>query len=137
MCVVQCLGALERDLHDLVHRQQAVLLGERLESLAAVYVLHDYIAGLAFDARVENIDDVRMSQGAGGVGLVEEQLPVTCTGLRIGQQFRKSHLDGHGTIAIGIMAEVDDAHAATVDLANDLVFTQAFRNLVHYASSTG
>jgi hypothetical protein len=71
--VIERLRAFEDDLDDLVHAQQILVLGVRLER-AAFDVFHDKVAALIIRNGIEDGTDVRVRQFAGERGLGQEQL---------------------------------------------------------------
>ena len=137
MGVIQSLGALEDNLDHLLHRQQAFPLAIGLEGVATFDVLHDDVTALAVDAGVVNANDIGMGQQAGGVGFVEKHLAIMGARILVLELFSMSDLDRHRSVDVGVMAEVDRAHAAAADLLQDLVLSQLVRHCCgHVATLT-
>ncbi len=125
--VVERLCALEDELGDFRHRQQAFGLAIRVEGRGAVDELHDQVRCIVLLTRVENPDDVRMVERPGRVGLVEEHLARQPGGVLFHVRPQAADLDGHVPVMEEVVADVDHAHAATAGGADDGIFSDFLR----------
>ena len=80
-------------------------------------MLHDDEIAAAVRGDVVDDDDVRVAEGRGGLGLLDEALPAVGVGHLVGGQ----DLDGDGPVEVGVLGLVDGAHAALADLFEDPV----------------
>ncbi len=113
----QATQYLGHQIHSQGHRQQQTLLQQHGERLA-VEQLHDHEQqSVGCAAQVEHIDDVRMTDGAGGSRLAFE------AGGQVGivAQFLAQRFDGHSAFKRDVQPLVDHPHGASADLAGDLV----------------
>jgi hypothetical protein len=109
-------GDLAGDLRRLLRREVAVGaqdVGQR----APVDVLHgDEVRGGVL-APIEDVDDVRVVEVGGRLGLAAEALDEVGVDGELGEQ----HLDRHLTVEQAVVAQEDLGHAATPDALDQLV----------------
>ena len=86
-----------------------------------VDVLHHDVMDVAFVVDVVGADDVRVVELGNGAGFETEPLQVR----RIVHAVRRQHFDRHAPLHELVLGQVDAAHAALADLAEQLVFAEA------------
>jgi len=103
MRVVQRLGALEHDLHDIVEPQQIIGAAVGGQSTRAMHVLGDDVAAAVFLAGIVDRQDVRMLQHADHVRFGQKHLARNLVALLIIARLDMVDLDGDVTSVIGIV----------------------------------
>ena len=79
-------------------------------------------------------DDVRVAEGRGGLGLLDE----AASALGVGDLAGRQDLDGDGPVEVGVDGLVDGAHAAFADLFGDPVMKDRLSDqagIVHFSHS--
>lgn len=79
----------------------------------------DEADALRFDD-VENRGDVRVIEGGGGAGLLDE----SSLALGVDNELRRENFDSDLTLKLGVERFVDDAHTAATDLFEYLVVSE-------------
>ncbi len=103
-----------------VERPARQLLGQR----AAFDEIHREEMLAVHLSRFVDADDVRMSQAASGAGLGVEAADV----VRGSEPARQNHLERDGAIEVGLMGPIDNAHSASADFFEQLVFAERLRS---------
>lgn len=104
---------------------QAFQLVQHLVEAQARDELHDVVVQAAFFADPEHRNDVGVVQSGGCLRLALEPLLVP----DVEEELLGQHLEGHMSAKRDLFSLVDDAHAATADLAQDAVIAEPFRVL--------
>ena len=113
---------LRHQLGGLVPREAAALLEHLLERASGA-VLHDVVVVAIRDSDVVDGDDVGVLDARGESGLAPESLDR----LAIRQRAAEEDLDREQALESGSAPEVDDAHGASAELAQDLVGAERAR----------
>ncbi len=88
------------------------------------HVLHHDVIDTGRLAGIVNGDDAGMIQGAGGLGLMDEALPVFAIGAFVGGQ----DLDGDGAVELRVEGLVDDPHPALAELGFNPIAVERVTN---------
>ncbi len=123
--VIEGLGGMGDDLRDPVPRER-LFLADQLLQVLSLDVLHGDEGGLVLLAHVVHGDDVRVVEGAGGLGFAEEPLAELAL-LEVVLRGRADRLERDEAADHRVLSEVDDAHRALAQLADDLVPAESFR----------
>ena len=119
--IIERFSTLKSDFHDFVDGEQVIGTTERLERLSALDVFHHDVTDFAVYPGIKDADDVRMGQAPRSMRFVEEHFAIALSGFFIAELFGMRHLDRDWAVKIWVVAQVNDAHAAAVDLADDSV----------------
>ena len=104
-------GILERRGH-----RQRPCRDERVEP-GAVHQLHRDERRAAVLVDLVDRDDVRVVEGGGGAGFLDE----AAVAIGIGRRFGRQHLDRHRSPEPRVVRGIDDAHPAAADLGVDAI----------------
>ena len=130
MGVFQAFGGLADVIGDGVEIHRAVVVDDRLQ-IAPFDVLHHQVMDVAFVIDVVRADDIFVIQPGGGLGLALESGEIR----RIVHAALRQHLDRHTMVHAGMLGQIDAAHAAGAEQAQQLVaaekeaFMTAFEQL--------
>ena len=96
--------------------------------------LHDHEVDPPVRGDIVDDDDVRVAEGRGGLGLLDE----AASALGVGDLAGRQDLDGDGPVEVGVDGLVDRAHAAFTDLFGDPVMKDRLSDqagIVHLSHS--
>ena len=100
------------------------MTSECASSVVAGDVLHDEVAVLRLDHRVEDFDDVRMAEFSGERGLGEERLVHHALGLGVDILLEEEHLDRDFPVEKRVVRKVHAAGRTAADLTDDRVLPE-------------
>ncbi len=115
----QGVGNLAGDRERLLDRNRATR-DQRLEAHTVDQLHDDGVDAVLVDDVVDR-HDVRVIEGRGGAGFLEEPALPVLVRHGIGRQ----HLERHGALEQGVAGPVDHAHPAGTQFANDLVVRES------------
>jgi hypothetical protein len=122
MGIVQCVRELAQDEQRL-GRRQATSLAEELFKRRPWQVGHHKVIVRASLSHVKDVDDVGMIQLGRRARLAQKTFYKTL----LPYQVRSQQLDCHCALEVRVVAFEDNAHSATSDFFDDLIFAQAWK----------
>jgi hypothetical protein len=116
-------GADLLEVPELVDERQRLADLDQVRQRGAVHVFHRHERLMLVLAGVVDGDDVVVAQVAGGTRFAQESLN------QLVLEQITQHLDREEPIEVGVARQVDGAHAAVAEPADDFVLADALRNL--------
>ncbi len=117
--IVQRLGHGNKDLQGVEHLHGTLRFRDYLIQRRTGNVLEDQIIDTLMFGDIVDSGDSGMVQTGGCLSLTKKSF----LGFRVRDQLLRENLDGHRAVEQRVVAVIDDAHAATAKLFDDVVAT--------------